>query len=377
MYCVIQIGDNMSGSTFGNIFRISTWGESHGKALGVVIDGCPAGLELCEDDIQAFLDRRKPGQSKYVTQRNESDSVEILSGVFEGRTTGTPISLIVRNESQRSSDYSEIAGYYRPGHADYTFDEKYGFRDYRGGGRSSGRETIGRVAAGAVAVKILGQMGIEVFAYASAIGGIELDRDSFSPDERDNNPFAMPDAGAAERIKEYADKKLEECNSMGGIIECVVKNMPTGIGEPVFEKLDANLAKAVMSIGAIKGVEIGDGFRAAQSTGLGNNDAFRIRDGRVVKATNHSGGILGGMSDGSDIILRAAVKPTPSIAAVQQTVNRQGEEIDISIHGRHDPMIVPRAVVVVEAMTALTLVDMLFMGMTSRLDRIVDFYKNR
>ena len=368
-------GDNMSGSTFGNIFRISTWGESHGKALGVVIDGCPAGLELCEDDIQVFLDRRKPGQSKYVTQRKESDSVEILSGVFEGRTTGTPISLIVRNESQRSADYSEIAGYYRPGHADYTFDEKYGFRDYRGGGRSSGRETIGRVAAGAVAVKILGQMGIELYAYASAIGGIAMDREAFNLEERDNNPFAMPDAGAALRIKEYADRKLEECNSMGGIIECVVKNMPAGIGEPVFDKLDANLAKAIMSIGAIKGVEIGDGFAVADSTGLENNDAFRMKDGHVVKQTNHAGGILGGMSDGSDIILRAAVKPTPSIAATQQTVNKAGEEIDISIHGRHDPMIVPRAVVVVEAMTAITLVDMLLMGMTSRLDRIVDFYK--
>lgn len=365
----------MSGSTLGNIFRISTWGESHGKALGVVIDGCPAGLELCEEDIQVFLDRRKPGKSKYVTQRKESDSVEILSGVFEGRTTGTPISLIVRNESQRSADYSEIAGYYRPGHADYTFDEKYGFRDYRGGGRSSGRETIGRVAAGAVAVKLLKSMGIELYAYSSAIGGIAMDRDRFSLDERDNNPFAMPDAIAAEEIREYADKKLEECNSMGGIIECVVKNMPAGIGEPVFDKLDAGLAKAVMSIGAVKGVEIGDGFMAAQSTGLDNNDAFRMQDGKVVKATNHAGGILGGMSDGSDIILRAAVKPTPSIASVQQTVNKQGEEINISIHGRHDPMIVPRAVVVVEAMTALTLVDMLFMGMTSRLDRIVDFYK--
>lgn len=365
----------MSGSTLGNIFRISTWGESHGKALGVVIDGCPAGLELCEEDIQVFLDRRKPGKSKYVTQRKESDSVEILSGVFEGRTTGTPISLIVRNESQRSADYSEIAGYYRPGHADYTFDEKYGFRDYRGGGRSSGRETIGRVAAGAVAVKLLKSMGIELYAYSSAIGGIAMDRDRFSLNERDNNPFAMPDAIAAEEIREYADKKLEECNSMGGIIECVVKNMPAGIGEPVFDKLDAGLAKAVMSIGAVKGVEIGDGFMAAQSTGLDNNDAFRMQDGKVVKATNHAGGILGGMSDGSDIILRAAVKPTPSIASVQQTVNKQGEEIDISIHGRHDPMIVPRAVVVVEAMTALTLVDMLFMGMTSRLDRIVDFYK--
>lgn len=365
----------MSGSTFGNIFRISTWGESHGKALGVVIDGCPAGLLLCEEDIQRFLDRRKPGQSKYVTQRKESDKVEILSGVFEGRTTGTPISLIVRNESQRSADYSDIANYYRPGHADYTFDEKYGFRDYRGGGRSSGRETIGRVAAGAVASKILKQLGIEVYAYASAIGGIELDNNNFSLAERDNNPFAMPDAKAAQKIKEYADRKLEECNSMGGIIECVVENMPAGIGEPVFDKLDANLSKAVMSIGAVKGVEIGDGFKAAQSTGLDNNDAFRMQDGRVVKKTNHSGGILGGISDGSDIILRAAIKPTPSIASVQQTVNKQGEEIDISIHGRHDPMIVPRAVVVVEAMTAITLVDMLFTGMTSRLDRIADFYK--
>ena len=365
----------MSGSTFGNIFRISTWGESHGKALGVLIDGCPAGLLLCEEDIQRFLDRRKPGQSKYVTQRKESDKVEILSGVFEGRTTGTPISLIVRNESQRSADYSDIANYYRPGHADYTFDEKYGFRDYRGGGRSSGRETIGRVAAGAVASKILKQLGIEVYAYASAIGGIELDNNNFSLAERDNNPFAMPDAKAAQKIKEYADRKLEECNSMGGIIECVVENMPAGIGDPVFDKLDANLAKAVMSIGAVKGVEIGDGFKAAQSTGLDNNDAFRMQDGRVVKKTNHSGGILGGISDGSDIILRAAIKPTPSIASVQQTVNKQGEEIDISIHGRHDPMIVPRAVVVVEAMTAITLVDMLFTGMTSRLDRIADFYK--
>ena len=365
----------MSGSTFGNIFRISTWGESHGKAIGAVIDGCPAGLLLCEEDIQTFLDRRKPGQSKYVTQRKESDKVEILSGVFEGRTTGTPISLIVRNESQRSADYSDIANYYRPGHADYTFDEKYGFRDYRGGGRSSGRETIGRVAAGAVASKILKQLGIEVYAYASAIGGIELDNNNFSLAERDNNPFAIPDAKAAQKIKEYADRKLEECNSMGGIIECVVENMPAGIGDPVFDKLDANLAKAVMSIGAVKGVEIGDGFKVAQSTGLDNNDAFRMQDGRVVKKTNHSGGILGGISDGSDIILRAAIKPTPSIASVQQTVNKQGEEIDISIHGRHDPMIVPRAVVVVEAMTAITLVDMLFTGMTSRLDRIADFYK--
>lgn len=367
----------MSGSTFGNIFKISTWGESHGKALGVVVDGCPAGIPLSEEDIQKFLDRRKPGQSKFVTQRKESDTVQILSGVFEGKTTGTPISLMVVNESQRSADYSEIASYYRPGHADYTFDEKYGFRDYRGGGRSSGRETIGRVAAGAIAMKILESLGIEVTAYSKAIGGIEVTADNFDLAVRDENPFAMPDAVAAEKVREYAEAKLAECNSMGGIIECVVKNMPTGIGEPVFEKLDANLAKAIMSIGAVKGFEIGDGFAVASSTGLENNDAFRMQDGKIVKATNHAGGILGGMSDGSDIIFRAAVKPTPSIASTQQTVNKSGEEIDVSIHGRHDPMIVPRAVVVVECMTAVTLVDMIFAGMTSRIDKIVDFYNNK
>ena len=365
----------MAGSNFGNIFKITTWGESHGKALGVVIDGCPAGLKLCEEDIQVLLDRRKPGQSKYVTQRKESDTVEILSGVFEGMTTGTPISLIVRNESQRSADYSEIASYYRPGHADYTFDEKYGFRDYRGGGRSSGRETIGRVAAGAIALKILNSLGIQVNAYSKAIGGVEIDAANFDLSERDNNPFALPDKQAVEKVREYADEKLKELNSMGGIIECVVSNMPVGIGEPVFDKLDANLAKALVSIGAVKGFEVGDGFLVAKSTGLDNNDAFRMQDGKIVKKTNHAGGILGGMSDGSDIILRVAVKPTPSIAATQQTVNKNGEEIDISIHGRHDPMIVPRAVVVVEAMTAITLVDALFTGMTSRMDRIQEFYR--
>lgn len=364
----------MAGSTFGKIFSITTWGESHGKALGVVVDGCPAGLPLCEEDIQALLDRRKPGQSKYVTQRKESDTVEILSGVFEGKTTGTPISLMVRNESQRSADYSEIASYYRPGHADYTFDEKYGFRDYRGGGRSSGRETIGRVAAGAIAIKILDSLGIKVTAYSKAIGDVTVDDANFDLSERDNNPFAMPDKAAADKVREYADEKLKELNSMGGIIECVVSGMPTGIGEPVFDKLDANLAKALVSIGAVKGFEVGDGFAVAKSTGLTNNDSFRMVDGKVVKATNHAGGILGGMSDGSDIVLRVAVKPTPSIAAIQQTVNKSGEEIDISIHGRHDPMIVPRAVVVVEAMTALAIVDELFVGMASRLDKIKDFY---
>lgn len=363
----------MAGSSFGNIFKITTWGESHGKGIGVVVDGCPAGVPLCEEDIQKFLDRRKPGQSQYTTQRNEADAVEILSGVFEGRTTGTPISMVVFNKTQRSADYSEIAEYYRPGHADYTFDMKYGFRDYRGGGRSSGRETIGRVAAGAIAVKILSMMGIDVAAYAKEIGGIRAEKTDMN--QRFNNPFYMPDENAAEKVALYAKEKMAECNSIGGIIECVIKGMPAGAGEPCFEKLDANLGKAVMSIGAVKGFEIGTGFEAARATGLVNNDAFFMDNGKVVKKTNHAGGVLGGISDGSDIIFRAAVKPTPSVAAVQNTVNRAGEDIEVSIKGRHDPMIVPRAVVVVEAMAALVLVDALMINMTSRIDKIVDFYK--
>lgn len=367
----------MAGSCYGTIFKISTWGESHGKAVGVVVDGCPAGLLLSEEDVQRFLDRRKPGQSAFTTQRREEDAVEILSGVFEGRTTGTPISMVVYNKTQRSSDYSEIAEYYRPGHADYTFDMKYGFRDYRGGGRSSGRETIGRVAAGAVAMKILESMGIAVHAYAKEIGGIAIKDELFDMEEILRNPFFMPDKEAAERVAAHAKEMMSKSDSIGGIIECVVDGCPVGIGDPCFEKLDANLAKAVMSIGAVKGVEIGKGFAAAGITGSQNNDAFCISEGKIAKSTNNAGGILGGISDGSQIVLRAAVKPTPSIAKEQHTVNRSGEEIDISIHGRHDPMIVPRAVVVVEAMTALTLVDMLFVGMSSRMDRIMDFYKDR
>ena len=365
----------MAGSSFGEAFRISTWGESHGAALGVVVDGVPAGLRLDTNRIQEFMDRRKPGQSKFTTARKEADAIEILSGVFEGKTTGTPISMAVFNKDQHSKDYSAIKDIYRPGHADYTFDEKYGFRDYRGGGRSSGRETIGRVAAGAIAVKILEELGINVCAYSSRIGGINIDYNNFDLKERDNNAFNMPDSNAAMQVEKYADEKLKEQDSMGGIIECVVTGMMAGVGDPVFEKLDANLAKAIMSIGAVKGFEIGDGFAAADSTGSTNNDSFTIKDGRIVKKTNHSGGVLGGMSDGSDIIIRAAVKPTPSIARTQETVSKSGEDIEVSIKGRHDPMIVPRAVVVVEAMTAVTLVDMIFTNMTSRIDRITEFYK--
>ena len=366
----------MAGSTFGTIFKITTWGESHGKGVGVVVDGCPAGLSLCEEDIQKFLNRRKPGQSKYTTPRKEDDAVEILSGVFEGKTTGTPISLVVFNKNQQSKDYSEIASYYRPGHADYTFDMKYGFRDYRGGGRSSGRETIGRVAAGAIAVKILNQLGITFTTYTKSIGPIAISPERFDASQIGENPLNMPDAEAAENAQAYLDACMAELNSSGGVVECIVNGMPVGIGDPVFEKLNANLAKAIMSIGAVKGFEIGDGFDVAKATGRTNNDAFRMNaDGTIAKLTNHAGGILGGMSDGSDIILRASIKPTPSIAATQQTVNKSGEEIDVSIKGRHDPIIVPRAVVVVEAMTAITIVDAMFANMSARMDSLENFYR--
>ena len=363
----------MSQSSFGKKFVVTTWGESHGKAIGAVLDGCPAGLSLCEEDIQVFLDRRKPGQSRYTTARKEGDLVEILSGVFEGKTTGTPISLLIRNTDQRSRDYGNIAYSYRPGHADFTFDQKYGFRDYRGGGRSSGRETAGRVAAGAIAIKLLNELGITFTTYARSIGPVEIR--SFSEEEIRNNALCMPDADAAAKASAYLEQCLNSQDSAGGVIECRIKNVPAGLGDTVFDKLDATLAHAIMSIGAVKGVEIGDGFAVSHSVGSTNNDPFCIRDGKTVKKTNHSGGTLGGMSDGSDLILRAAVKPTPSIAATQHTVNEAGEEIDISIHGRHDPVIVPRAVVVVEAMTALTLADLLLCNTVSTIDKIKKVYE--
>lgn len=366
----------MAGSIFGNIFKISTWGESHGKGIGVVVDGCPAGVPLCEEDIQVFLNRRKPGQSRFSTQRAEDDAVEILSGVFEGKTTGTPISLVVFNKTQRSADYSEIASYYRPGHADYTFDMKYGFRDYRGGGRSSGRETIARVAAGAIAIKILESLNINVHAYTKSIGDVEVDMQKFDASEIFNNMLYMPDADAAEKASALLDKKREEGDSVGGVVECVVSGLKAGVGEPVFEKLDANLAKAVVSIGAVKAFEIGDGTKVAEAFGSANNDAF-VADGNghISKKTNHAGGILGGISDGSDILMRAYFKPTPSIYKEQQTVNQSMENIDINIKGRHDPIIVPRAVVVVEAMAALVVLDMLLVSMTSDINKIQRFFE--
>lgn len=365
----------MAGSTFGNIFKVTTWGESHGEGVGVVIDGCPAGLTLSEAEVQAFLNRRKPGQSKYTTPRKESDTVRILSGVFEGRTTGTPISMVVFNQSQRSKDYSEIANYYRPGHADLTYDLKYGFRDYRGGGRSSGRETIGRVAAGAVASKILSELEVKILTFTKSIGPVRISDEHFDEHEIMKNPFYMPDARAAKETEGYLSECMAAHDSSGGMIECIINGVPAGIGDPAFEKLSANLGKAVLSIGAVKGFEIGDGMAVAKSRGSYNNDAYTLAsDGEIIKQTNHSGGLLGGISDSTAIILRAAVKPTPSIHKEQQTVTKDGRCIPVQIKGRHDPVIVPRAVVVVESMVALTILDMMFASINSNMESLLHFF---
>ena len=364
----------MAGSSFGKIFRITTWGESHGPALGCVIDGCPAGVELSEADIQPFLDRRKPGNPAVATARKESDTCEILSGVFEGKTTGTPISVIIRNSDQHSRDYDNIKDIYRPGHADYTFDAKYGFRDYRGGGRSSGRETAARVIAGAVAIKVLSSLGIRVEAYTRAIGPVEADLSEYSRSAVLANATAMPDIDANARALEYIADMKNKSDSCGGVMECIISGVPAGVGDPVFDKLDALLAQAVMSIGAVKAVEIGDGCKVAKAVGSKNNDQFKSSKEGIFKKTNHSGGILGGISDSSDIIVRASVKPTPSIARSQKTVDVNGNNTDIEILGRHDPVIVPRAVVVMESMCAITILDALMNGMTSRIENLVTIY---
>lgn len=364
----------MAGSTYGNIFKISTWGESHGRALGVVIDGCPSNVPLSEEDIQVFLNRRKPGQSDFSTKRNESDAVQILSGVFEGKTTGTPISLIVYNEDQKSRDYGNIAYCYRPGHADFGFDEKFGFRDYRGGGRSSGRETVGRVAAGAIASKVLNTLGIHLLSYTRSIGDIVIDYSKFQKKEIFSNPHYMPDSAAAEAATALLKEVMTDRDSIGSSVECIISGVPAGIGEPVFDKLDASLGKAVMSIGAVKAVEIGDGILVQRARGSENNDAFRIENGKPVKTTNHSGGTLGGISDGSDILVRASFKPTPSIYKKQQTITASHEETEIEIKGRHDPIIGPRAVVVVEAMCAITLLDLMMVNATSKLENLIKIY---
>ena len=370
----------MSGSVFGEIFRVSTWGESHGPALGAVVDGCPAGIPLTEVDFTEAMARRAPGQTKYATPRSEPDTVEIMSGVFEGKTTGTPISLMIRNTAQKSGDYSEIARYYRPGHADFTFDAKYGFRDYRGGGRSSGRETAARVAAGCIAGKLLDGLGVKTTAYVKQIGPYVCRKNVFDGnivpklDQIEASPLRMPDPEISAQAEEYLSGLMAEGDSAGGVIECVTTGVPAGVGQPVFDKLDARLGQALFSIGAVKGVEIGDGFHVAEARGSENNDGFSITESGVKKTQNKAGGILGGISDGSPIVLRAAFKPTPSISKEQKTVTRDGESIDISVKGRHDPIIVPRAVVVVEAMVNLVLADLMLIGISSRLESVKNMY---
>lgn len=367
----------MAGSVLGKYFTISTWGESHGKGIGVVVDGCPAGIALCEDDIQVLLDRRKPGQNKYTTARKESDKVEILSGIYEGKTTGTPISLMVWNQDQHSKDYSKLAKLYRPGHADYTFEQKYDIRDPRGGGRTSGRETIGRVAAGAIAIRILNELGITFTTYVKQIGPFAISDDQIKVEDIGQNPLNMANNEVAEKAAQYLDQLRAEKDSSGGLVECRINQLPVGLGEAVFDKLDANLAKAMLSIGAVKGFEVGDGFGVVSAKGSDNNDNFVIRDGSVTTVTNHAGGTLGGLSSGQELIFRVAIKPTPSIAQTQRTVNYDNEEIDLEIEGRHDPIIAPRAVVVVEAMAALVILDLLMDNMTSKIDYIKTVYQTK
>lgn len=347
----------MASNSFGTIFRFTTWGESHGPAIGCVVDGCPSLIELSEADIQPWLDKRKPAQSRYTTQRKESDTVRILSGVFEGKTTGTPISLLIENEDQKSKDYGEIKDSFRPGHADYTYQAKYGIRDYRGGGRSSARETAMRVAAGAIARKITDAAGISIKAYLVQVGADAIDRSHFDAAEIDNNPFWCPDAAAAVRWAETLDQVRKDGSSLGAVIEVVATGVPAGLGEPVYDKLDSDLARAMMSINAVKAVEIGDGFAAAALRGEENADRMRNDAGGLHFQSNHAGGILGGISTGQPVVVRFAVKPTSSILTPVETVNKAGENVDIMTKGRHDPCVGIRAVPVGEAMMACVLAD--------------------
>ena len=351
----------MSFNTFGHMFRFTTWGESHGPALGAVVDGCPPGLPLSETDIQPFLDARRPGQSRFTTQRQEPDQVRILSGVFEGKTTGTPISLMIENVDQRSKDYGDVAKAYRPGHADYAYDAKYGFRDYRGGGRSSARETAARVAAGGVARLAIPE--VTVLGWVSAIGGDAIDPANFDPAEIARNPFFCPDAKAAARWEALVDGARKAGSSLGAVVECEAGGVPAGWGAPLYAKLDAELAHAMMGINAVKGVEIGDGFAAARNTGEGNADPMRPNESGMGNGegplflANHAGGIAGGISTGQPVRVRVAFKPTSSILTPVPTITRDGQASEIMTKGRHDPCVGIRGVPVVEAMMALVLAD--------------------
>ncbi|MGA8550859.1 MAG: chorismate synthase [Stellaceae bacterium] len=346
----------MAGNSFGTLFRFTTWGESHGPAIGVVVDGAPSRLPLAEPDIQRWLDKRKPGQSRFTTQRSEEDLVRIMSGVFDGVTTGTPIQLLIENTDQRSKDYRNIADRFRPGHADYTYWKKYGVRDYRGGGRASARETASRVAAGAIARKILGP-GIQIRGALVQIGPHAVDREAWDWQAVEQNPFWCPDPAMAAQWADHLDQVRKAGSSAGAVIEIVASGVPAGLGEPIYDKLDGDLARALMTINAVKGVEIGAGFGAAALKGEDNADEMRMADGRVVFLSNNAGGILGGISTGQDIVARFAVKPTSSILTPMRTVDADGNEVEIATHGRHDPCVGIRAVPVGEAMVACVLAD--------------------
>ncbi len=348
-------------NTFGQLFRVTTFGESHGGGIGVVIDGCPPRIEISEADIQRDLDRRRPGQNKLTTQRKEEDRCEILSGVFEGRTLGTPIAILVRNKDARPEDYSEIARKFRPSHADYTYEAKYGIRNWQGGGRASARETVGRVAAGAIAKKTLSALcaNFELVAYVTQIHEVtaEIDRSTVKINDVEKNVVRCPDAAAAKKMISLVEQIRDAGDSVGGVIECVARGIPPGLGEPVFDKLEADLAKAMLSIPAAKGFEIGSGFAATQMRGSQHNDAFETRAGRIRTVTNNSGGVQGGISNGEDIYFRVAFKPPATIALKQKTVTTSRRETALATRGRHDPCVLPRAVPIVEAMTALVLCD--------------------
>lgn len=357
------------GNSFGNLFRITTFGESHGVGLGVTIDGCPAGLPIDEDFIQKEMDRRKPGQSKITTQRKEGDKVEILSGVFEGKSTGTPIGMVIYNADQRSKDYSHIADKYRPSHADFTYQEKYGIRDYRGGGRSSARETAARVAAGAIAKSFLDIKNIEVFAYVSQVGELILQKNYQELDlyKTDDNIVRSPDESFAKEAIELIDKVRKDRDTIGGVITCVIKGVPVGLGEPVFDKLHAELGKAMLSINAVKGFEYGSGFEGVTMKGSDHNDVFDNEGGEIKTRTNFSGGIQGGISNGQDIYFRVAFKPVATIMQDQESINEAGEVVTVTGKGRHDPCVVPRAVPIVEAMAALVISDFYLINQSRKL----------
>ena len=356
------------GNTYGTLFKITTFGESHGKALGVIIDGCPAGLPIDEAFIQQEMDRRRPGQSKITTQRRESDSFQIQSGVFEGRATGTPLMILIPNEDQRSKDYSHIADRYRPSHADYTYQIKYGLRDYRGGGRSSARETAARVAAGAIAKLFLQHKNVAVNAYVSQVGSLRLEKSYRELDftQTENNMVRCPDGETAERMIALIDQTRKDQDTIGGVVSCVVTGAPVGLGEPVFDKLHAELGKAMLSINAVKGFEYGSGFDGVAMLGSQHNDEFTNEAGKIRTKTNHSGGIQGGISNGEDIHFRVAFKPVATIMQDQESVNEAGERITVSGRGRHDPCVVPRAVPIVEAMAALVMADFYLKNETVR-----------